>query len=86
LNDTADLAESHRVFNPVQRWLGSLLHSAGKAVRLFDEGVEGELCIRSKFSLHTAAVPTMPARLPRRDYSPGIRLLFAKRDPEKTLI
>src|SRR6516162_10094043 len=25
LNDTADLAESHRVFNPVQRWLGSLV-------------------------------------------------------------
>src|SRR6516162_9564386 len=25
LNDTADLAESHRVFNPAQRWLGSLV-------------------------------------------------------------
>jgi len=29
LNDTADLAESHKVFNPVQRWLGSLVIGVG---------------------------------------------------------
>jgi len=45
-------------------------------------------------NLHVAALGdevgrinlTMPARHPRRDYSPGIRLLFAEQGPEGTLI
>ena len=41
---------AHYVFSTTWRGLSSL-HSAGKAVRLFDdEGVEGELCIAANFA------------------------------------